>query len=58
MIIRQTPKDKDKYIIVRDNDMVYQLHIRGFVPKYIDEDGVYFIKDKEIENILKGKEFE
>lgn len=52
MVIRNTPKDKNNYIIIKDNDIVYKLHIRGFMPKYIDENGVYFVKDKEIERII------
>lgn len=52
MIIRKTPNDSDIYIIVKDNYIVYKLQTKGFIPKYIDENGVYFVKDKEIERII------
>lgn len=47
MIIRQTPKDKDKYIAV-NSDASNVLHEHGFYPKYIDNEFIYYIKSKEL----------
>ena len=47
MIIRGTPKELNKYIIV-DGDMVTKLHENGYFPKYIDENGVYFDRNEEV----------
>ena len=47
MIIRQTPKDKDKYIAVNSYTSNV-LHERGFYPKYIDNEFIYYVKSKEL----------
>ena len=47
MIIRGTPKNKDNYILV-DSETTLVLHSNGFIPMYIDENGVYYKKNKEI----------
>lgn len=52
MIIRQTPKDKDKYIAV-DDDTSNVLHEHGFYPKYIDNDFIYYVKSKELGQFIK-----
>lgn len=56
MIIRGTPKDKDvgKYIFV-DSKTSLNLHENGFFPKYIDENGIYFLKTNELINFMERK---
>lgn len=54
MIIRSTPKDLSKYIQV-DSNISMELHSNGFFPKYIDEDFIYYVKDKEILNFLERR---
>lgn len=55
MIIRKTPKNKDKYISVTDAELSYKLQLLGFYPKYIDETTMYFVKNTSIEEFLYGK---
>lgn len=52
MIIRQTPKDKDKYIAV-NSDASNVLHEHGFYPKYIDNEFIYYVKSKELGQFIK-----
>lgn len=52
MIIRQTPKDKDKYIAV-NSDISNVLHEHGFYPKYIDNEFIYYVKSKELKQFIK-----
>ena len=52
MIIRQTPKDKDKYIVV-NSDTSNVLHEHGFYPKYIDNEFIYYVKSKELGQFIK-----
>lgn len=52
MIIRQTPKNKDKYIAV-DSDTSNVLHEHGFYPKYIDNEFIYYVKSKELKQFIK-----
>lgn len=52
MIIRQTPKDKDKYIAV-NSDTSNVLHEHGFYPKYIDNEFIYYVKSKELGQFIK-----
>lgn len=47
MIIRGTPTDKIGYLLVDAEDSLI-LHANGFYPKYIDENGVYYLKTKEL----------
>ena len=55
MVIRGTPREIDKYVLV-DSKTSINLHENGFFPKYIDENGVYFVKSQEIlEFIERGK---
>lgn len=47
MLIRQTPKNKEKYIIV--NSKVSQiLQENGFCPKFMDMEFIYYVKSDEI----------
>ena len=47
MIIRQTPKNKEKYIIV-DSKVSQILQENGFCPKYMDNESIYYVKSDEI----------
>lgn len=51
MIIRGTPKDKDKYINKTIKEAVI-LHLNGIMPMYIDKEFMWFKKED-----LKGGEF-
>ena len=44
MVIRGTPKDVNQYIIIDNDDMIYQLSVKGIFPKYIDNQQAYFDK--------------
>lgn len=58
MIIRQTPKNKDNYIIINNSNMVMELAMLGIYPKYMDNENHYFIKSDKILKYLKEKDFE
>lgn len=45
MIIRKTPRDVSKYIIVTSDTSIV-LHKNGFVPKYMSLDGEFYYYDK------------
>ena len=45
MIIRKTPSDVSKYIIVTSDTSVV-LHENGFIPKYMSLDGEFYYYDK------------
>ena len=47
MLIRQTPKNKEKYIIV-DSKVSQILQENGFCPKYMDNEAIYCVKSDEI----------
>lgn len=47
MLIRQTPKNKEKYIIV-DSKVSQILQENGFCPKYMDSEAIYYVKSDEI----------
>ena len=47
MLIRQTPKNKEKYIIV-DSKVSQILQENGFCPKYMDNEFIYYVKSDEI----------
>ena len=36
MVIRGTPKDIKKYVLIDDDNILYQLSVKGIFPKYID----------------------
>lgn len=52
MVIRSTPKNKDNYIIIGDNDIVKRLQYNGFMPKYVDDKAFYFVKTQELESFM------
>ena len=47
MLIRQTPKNKEKYIIV-DSKVSQILQENGFCPKFMDNEAIYYVKSDEI----------
>lgn len=55
MIIRGTPKNLIDYIRV-DSEMSLKLETGGFIPKFIDSLGIYYIKSKEIENFIRKED--
>lgn len=52
MLIRQTPKNKEKYIIV-NSDKSRILQENGFCPKYMDNEAIYYVKSDEIVEFIK-----
>ncbi len=46
MVIRNTPKDISKYILVTDNEVIFQLSTKGIFPIYIDNQTAYFKKQQ------------
>jgi len=44
MVIRGTPKDMDKYILIDNDNIIYQLSVKNIFPKYIDNIQAYFDK--------------
>ena len=60
MVIRGTPKDENKYIIVDDDNIIYKLSVKGIFPTYINNERAYFERERvtlDIINdiIVKGK---
>lgn len=55
MIIRGTPKNIEDFILV-DSEMSLKLEKNGFIPKFIDEKGIYYVKSKEIENFIRKED--
>lgn len=51
MVIRGTPKVMEDYYLT-DEDMAFRLQQAGFKPVYIDEDAVYFKKNKKLQKFL------
>lgn len=58
MVIRGTPIDKSKYIEVDNDELIYQLSVKGIFPKYINRNKAYFEKQDVtldvINEIIKG----
>ena len=52
MLIRQTPKNKEKYIIV-DSKVSQILQENGFYPKYMDNEAIYYVKSDKIVEFIK-----
>lgn len=52
MIIRKSPTNKNDFVMVI-SDVSQKLHEMGFIPKYIDEDYIYYVKCKEILKAIK-----
>jgi len=47
MIIRRSPTNKDDFIMVK-SEVSNKLSELGFIPKYIDNEWIYYIKSKTI----------
>lgn len=54
MILYGTAKNIEDFIKV-DSKMSYRLHSAGFIPKYKDSCGIYYVKTTEILKFI-GKE--
>lgn len=52
MVIRGTPSNIEDYYIA-DGDLAFRLQQAGFKPVYIDEDAVYFKKNKKLIQTLQ-----
>lgn len=52
MINRGMPNDLDKYILV-NSDVSLILHRKGFIPKYINENGIYYLKNNVVLNFME-----
>lgn len=55
MIIRETPKYKEKYIVVT-SFVSNILNMAGFIPKYIDENYIYYTKDDKILKFMEKED--
>ena len=55
MLIRQTPKNKEKYIIV-DSKVSQILQENGFYPKYMDNEAIYYVKSDEIVEFMSKED--
>ena len=55
MLIRQTPKNKEKYIIV-DSKVSQILQENGFCPKYMDNEFIYYVKSDEIVEFMSKED--
>lgn len=51
MIVRGTPKNIEEYYIA-DNTLAFRLQQNGLRPLYIDEDAIYFKRNKKLEKVL------
>lgn len=58
MVIRQTPKDRYKYVVINNSKMIMELAELGIYPKYMDDMNHYFVKSSELRQYLKEKDFE
>lgn len=57
MIIRETPKDIEKYVLIENTDVALELQEQAFYPKYMDSNGLYFVKSIDLDvalNKIKG----
>lgn len=52
MIIRRSPTNKDDFVMV-NSEMSEKLHELGFIPKYIDNEWIYYIKCNAILDTIK-----
>lgn len=54
MIIRGTPQNKDEFVCV-GNELSNYLHTHGYFPAYIDNEGIYYHKTKEILQCIQDR---
>ena len=52
MVIRGTPNNINDYIIVENDDMIYELSVKGIFPTYIDNQRAYFERKKVTLDII------
>lgn len=52
MVIRGTPQDIEKYILVDNDDIIYQLSLKEIFPMYIDDTQAYFEKQNITLNVI------
>jgi hypothetical protein len=57
MIIRRSPTNKEDFIMVK-SEQSNKLIEFGFIPKYIDEDWIYYPKNEKISEILERSKLE
>ena len=54
MVIRSTPQDIDKYILVNEDNIIYQLSQLGIFQTYIDNKQAYFDKTELTLDIINN----
>lgn len=52
MIILGTPRDIEEYFMA-DGDLAFQLHQKGFIPKYEDDGCLYFKLNNKLKKYLE-----
>lgn len=52
MIILGTPRDIEEYFMA-DGDLAFQLHQKGFIPKYKDDGCLYFKLNNKLKKYLE-----
>ena len=53
MIKIVTPHDSNYVVVENDDDLVIELHTRGFIPEYVSGGKVYFRETEELLNVLE-----
>lgn len=53
MIKIGTPHDSNYVIVENDDDLIIELHARGFIPEYVSGGRVYFRETEELLNVLE-----
>ena len=54
MVIRETPKNKENFIMV-NNQVGNLLQTKGFIPKYMDFDYLYFVRTEELKVFMESE---
>lgn len=52
MVIRGTPNNAQIYLIVEDDNIIYELGVKGIFPKYIDNNRAYFEREEVTLHII------
>lgn len=52
MIILGTPRDIEEYFMA-DGDLAFQLHQKGFIPKYEDDGCLFFKLNNKLKKYLE-----
>lgn len=53
MIKIGTPHDSNYVVVENDDDLIIELHTRGFMPEYVSGGKVYFRETEELLNVLE-----